>query len=185
MPIERMAKAAGGRLSGAAATVRRIASRGLTGARDERNPKDFWTGVIYVVVGAGAMVIARDYELGTAFRMGPAYFPTVLGGLLVADRAPRRSVARSPVRRAPAAGAAQGFAGDRRRPRSGSALIVRGAGLGGRRCRCWSSMSAARQRAFPLGPDARAGGGLTLFCVLVFVKGLGLPLPLLGPWLGG
>jgi hypothetical protein len=27
--------------------------------------------------------------------------------------------------------------------------------------------------------------GLTIFCVLVFVKGLGIPLPIIGPWLGG
>ncbi len=42
-----------------------------------KNPRDFWTGVIYVAVGAGAVVLARDYGLGTALRMGPAYFPTV------------------------------------------------------------------------------------------------------------
>jgi hypothetical protein len=27
--------------------------------------------------------------------------------------------------------------------------------------------------------------GLTVFCVLVFIKGLGIPLPIIGPWLGG
>jgi hypothetical protein len=27
--------------------------------------------------------------------------------------------------------------------------------------------------------------GLTIFCVLVFIKGLGIPLPIVGPWLGG
>jgi putative tricarboxylic transport membrane protein len=27
--------------------------------------------------------------------------------------------------------------------------------------------------------------GLTIFCILVFVKGLGVPLPLLGSWFGG
>ena len=48
-----------------------------------KNPRDFWTGVIYVAVGTAAVVIARDYGLGTAFRMGPGYFPTILGGLLV------------------------------------------------------------------------------------------------------
>jgi hypothetical protein len=26
---------------------------------------------------------------------------------------------------------------------------------------------------------------LTLFCVLVFIKGLGVPLPVVGPWFGG
>ena len=27
--------------------------------------------------------------------------------------------------------------------------------------------------------------GMTVFCVLVFIKGLGLPLPILGSWFGG
>jgi hypothetical protein len=27
--------------------------------------------------------------------------------------------------------------------------------------------------------------GITVFCVLVFLKGLGVPLPVIGPWLGG
>jgi len=27
--------------------------------------------------------------------------------------------------------------------------------------------------------------GLTIFCVLVFLKGLDIPLPLIGPWFGG
>jgi putative tricarboxylic transport membrane protein len=27
--------------------------------------------------------------------------------------------------------------------------------------------------------------GLTLFCALVFIEGLGIPLPLLGSWFGG
>ena len=47
-----------------------------------RNPKDFWAGIIYIAFGLSAIVIGREYGLGTALRMGPAYFPTVLGGLL-------------------------------------------------------------------------------------------------------
>ena len=48
-----------------------------------RGPKDFWTGVIYLLFGGIAFWIARDYGLGTASRMGPGYFPTVLSALLV------------------------------------------------------------------------------------------------------
>ena len=48
-----------------------------------RNPKDFWTGLIYIFFGSSAILIARDYGMGTAIKMGPAYFPTILGGLLV------------------------------------------------------------------------------------------------------
>ena len=47
-----------------------------------KHPKDFWTGVIFLVFGLSAVVIGRDYAIGTAGKMGPAYLPTVLGGLL-------------------------------------------------------------------------------------------------------
>jgi putative tricarboxylic transport membrane protein len=48
-----------------------------------KNPKDFWTGVLYVAFGGAAFWIARDYGMGTASRMGPGYFPTVLSALLM------------------------------------------------------------------------------------------------------
>jgi putative tricarboxylic transport membrane protein len=45
--------------------------------------KDFWGGAMLIVSGAATMVIARNYSFGTTLRMGPGYFPTVLGGILV------------------------------------------------------------------------------------------------------
>lgn len=45
--------------------------------------KDFWAGVMLIVTGAAAVVFARDYAFGTMLRMGPGYFPSVLGGVLV------------------------------------------------------------------------------------------------------
>ena len=45
-----------------------------------RHPKDFLTGIMFVLFGAAAMVFAREYPIGTAARMGPGYFPFVLGG---------------------------------------------------------------------------------------------------------
>lgn len=47
-----------------------------------RHPKDFWAGVLFIVLGGGAVLIALDYAMGTAGRMGPGYFPRSLGGLL-------------------------------------------------------------------------------------------------------
>lgn len=49
-----------------------------------RNGKDFWAGAMFMAFGIAFMVVSRDYSMGTSVRMGPAYFPTVLGGLLVA-----------------------------------------------------------------------------------------------------
>lgn len=35
-----------------------------------------------MVVGVAALLIGRDYSLGTTTRMGPGYFPALLGALL-------------------------------------------------------------------------------------------------------
>jgi hypothetical protein len=47
-----------------------------------KNEKDFWSGVMYFACGIFFAGFAFKYDFGTAQRMGPAYFPTVLGGLL-------------------------------------------------------------------------------------------------------
>ncbi len=48
-----------------------------------RHPKDFWAGVFFIAVGTAAIVIALDYAMGTAGRMGPGYFPRWLGGIMI------------------------------------------------------------------------------------------------------
>jgi len=49
-----------------------------------KNPKDFWSGLMFIASGGFFAIWAlTHYQMGTAVRMGPAYFPTVLGGLLV------------------------------------------------------------------------------------------------------
>ena len=47
------------------------------------HPKDFYAGLMFFGFGLFAMVLAFGYPLGTAARMGPGYFPRVLGGLLM------------------------------------------------------------------------------------------------------
>ena len=50
-----------------------------------KSPKDFWAGWMFIVSGLFFLVWAvMNYQMGTAVRMGPAYFPAVLGGLLAA-----------------------------------------------------------------------------------------------------
>jgi len=46
------------------------------------NGKDFWAGLMFIAFGLAFMIVARNYAMGNAVRMGPAYFPTVLGGML-------------------------------------------------------------------------------------------------------
>lgn len=45
--------------------------------------KDVWAGLLLIAIGAGAILVARDYPFGTALRMGPGYFPVMLGALLI------------------------------------------------------------------------------------------------------
>jgi hypothetical protein len=47
-----------------------------------KSSQDFWTGCAFIAFGAATVVLARDYPLGSAARMGPGYFPTLLGVLL-------------------------------------------------------------------------------------------------------
>jgi hypothetical protein len=47
-----------------------------------KSPKNFWAGLMFSAFGLFFLVDARNYRLGTATKMGPAYFPTVLGGLM-------------------------------------------------------------------------------------------------------
>jgi Tripartite tricarboxylate transporter TctB family len=47
-----------------------------------RAPKDFWAGLMFIAFGVGFAWVAQNYQMGTSVRMGPAYFPTVLGGIL-------------------------------------------------------------------------------------------------------
>ena len=47
-----------------------------------RDQKNFWSGVMFIAFGLFFVGWARQYDMGSAARMGPAYFPTVLGGLL-------------------------------------------------------------------------------------------------------
>ena len=48
-----------------------------------RTNKDFWAGMMLIGIGAAAIFIARGYQFGSALRMGPGFFPTLLGGIIV------------------------------------------------------------------------------------------------------
>jgi hypothetical protein len=48
-----------------------------------RHPKDFYAGLVFIAFGIAALVIGSNYNLGTAARMGPGYFPRILGILLI------------------------------------------------------------------------------------------------------
>lgn len=147
-----------------------------------RNPKDFWSGVMFLALGLAAVIIARDYAMGSAGRMGPGYFPTALGWILVAIGAI-------------CTGRSFFTKGEALEKFSFKALflvlisvllfggIVRGAGLVVA-IPLLIMISAYASKKFGWIAAIALAIGLTVFCVLLFVKALGLPMPIIGPWFG-
>lgn len=49
-----------------------------------KGASDFYAGLMFVAFGLLALYLSRDFPMGTASRMGPGYFPTILGVLICA-----------------------------------------------------------------------------------------------------
>lgn len=146
------------------------------------NSSDFWAGLIYIAFGVTALVAARDYGMGSATRMGPGYFPTMLAWLLTGI------------------GIVSAVRGLRGQGEPVSRLSMRGILFIAVPIVLFASLlqSAGLLIALPLLIITSAyasahfnwlrtlllAAGLTLFCSLVFIKGLGIPMPLLGSWFG-
>ncbi len=47
-----------------------------------KSEKDFWSGIMFLVVGIGFAVGATNYSMGTGARPGPGYFPLILSVIL-------------------------------------------------------------------------------------------------------
>jgi hypothetical protein len=47
-----------------------------------RSQSDFWCGLLFLAIGVVVVVLAQRYRVGTAARMGPGFFPSLLGALL-------------------------------------------------------------------------------------------------------
>lgn len=144
--------------------------------------RDFWAGLLYLIIGAAALYMAADYEMGTAISMGPGYFPKVLSGLLIAIGAislirsfliegePLKGFALSKIIFVTIAIVA-------------FALLVEGAGLA-IAVMVVFFISAAASTFFNWKFTLGIALGAAIFCSLVFVKGLGIPLPIFGSWFG-
>ena len=149
-----------------------------------RNPRDFWAGALYLALAICVIWIGRNYQQGTSARMGPGYFPTLLGSVLAVFGVV--SIGRSFIR---AGDAISAFAW---RP---LALILGATMLFGFlldragiliALPCLIVISALASRNSRLDVTSVAAlVGLVAFCVAVFVKGLGVPMPLIGTWFGG
>jgi hypothetical protein len=148
------------------------------------NRKDIGAGLIFLIVGAGFAGIAyAQLGLGSMLRMGPGYFPLVLGvlmailGVAIMLRGLRRAdepISRPSWRAVIAITSAPII----------FALTLRGLGVIGSVALTTGAASLAtatmgwRDRVLTV-------IGLTIGTVIVFVFLLGLNLPLVGRWLGG
>jgi hypothetical protein len=145
-----------------------------------KHPKDFYAGLMYALVGAAAVWICRDYTLGSAVRMGPAYFPTLLSILLIMVGV--ASLIRSFFRRGEGI---KPFAWKELSLVLGSivlfGLVVRVAGLAIALV-LLVVISAWASPLFKVKTAILLAVVTTALSLLVFVKGLGLPFAILGTW---
>ncbi len=145
-------------------------------------PKDFWIGVIYLGAGAFGLVIGREYPLGSAGRMGSGYFPFIISCFLLLISIV--TIVRSFLAEGEPVGT----------PAWKAAILVVGSVVAFGALLPTAGLivallatvltSAAASEKFRFEWRATASlFGLVVFCSLVFVKGLGVPMPLVGPWL--
>lgn len=143
---------------------------------------DLASGAMFVAFGTYFALEAMKYEFGTPFRMGPGFMPVVLGGILVAlGIAVAAKGLGKPDEDAPTPW-----------PWRGIALVlgvilffaatVRGLGFIPvvAITAFVTAISSSRNNALSALVIAI---GLTVLCYLVFVVGLGMLVPLFGPWL--
>lgn len=140
-----------------------------------RDTRDILAGVLLALVGLFFALYAREYAFGEAARMGPAYFPTVLGwvlaslGLCIALPALRRPGERITVQwknLALVLASVLFFAFALNR--AGLVIAVGGAVL----------LSSGADRELRWRARLLMGAVAPVLMVLVFVLGLGMNLPL-------
>lgn len=56
--------------------------RGIEKLMQASGSKDFWAGLLFIGAGTAFAVGAMDFPIGSSARMGPGYFPLMLGILL-------------------------------------------------------------------------------------------------------
>jgi len=139
--------------------------------------KNLAAGAIFTAIGAYFCIeAALNLRMGTAFRMGPGYFPIVIGGLLVLFGLAITVLGGESGRPDDGPMAWRGFILITIAPLV-FAAIVNGLGLvPAMLASVFVSAFASRKMTLWLAVVLTAA--LTTFCVLVFSVGLGLPLRL-------
>ena len=144
------------------------------------NKRDFFSGLMFVGFGLAALLIARNYRMGTALRMGPGYFPIVLAilliviGIIIAGLALRSDEVTSPkLALRPlliVTGATVLFG-----------VFINGAGIVLTTLGLVVASRLARP-GYPWLETVILAAGLSAFCVAVFYFGIRIQIPLLPTW---
>jgi len=146
------------------------------------NPKDTAAGLFFIAAGLFfCLNVWFNLQVGTALRMGPGYFPIALGAILAL------------------LGLAIIFKGMFTQGTPFGSVAIRGVVFVGLAPLIFSVVvlplglvAAIFLSTFVASLSSQRSGivfslllslGLTIFCVLVFSYGLGLPYKLVGPWL--
>jgi len=148
-----------------------------------KSPKDFWCGLLLLAITAIFAVGLIGLPIGTAFRMGPGYFPMVLmillaflGAAILINglRVEGPPIGVIPLRPLFLIALPIVFFG----------LTLRGLGVV---LSLTITVLATTFAARDWNPVVALSTTLALVagCVAIFVYGLGLPLSLFGPWVGG
>ena len=148
---------------------------------DWRNNRDFFGGLMYIVTGGLGWWIARDYPFGSALRMGPGYFPTVLSWMMIAFGVAIMTMGFKNNEKIkgnwsiralfvlPLATVAFGYLMEEVGFLPAMLVLI--------------PFAAAAGREFKLVEIALLTVGLTILCTAMFIYGLGLPYPLIkGMW---
>jgi hypothetical protein len=148
-----------------------------------KSPKDFFAGLLFLAISGIFAFGVLELPIGTAFRMGPGYFPLILTillavfGLIILINGVRVP--------GPAIGVV---------PWRGIALITLpviffGATLKGLGMIPALSITVfvttLASRLWDLKTSVAVTVVLVFFSWLIFLRGLGLPISLFGPWVGG
>lgn len=144
------------------------------------NVKDLLAGLVFLALAAAFGFAALGYELGTAFRMGPGYFPLVLAGILallgLVIAANGMRTEGGPLGGIPFRGLALVLLAP-----VVFGLTARGLGLVPSIALVVLIGAFASVFARPLSALLLALA-LTAFCTAVFSFGLGIPIQRFGPW---
>lgn len=154
-----------------------------------KSPKEVASGLLLIALAAFFAWQAMELPMGRAIRMGPGYFPMILAGLLaflgLVVLLSGMTVPADPDDNA---------IRFRDWPWQALGLVTLAVvifGLGIRPLGLGPSMglavfiSALASRRFHIVTGLISAAVMVAFSWAVFIKGLGLPLPMLGPWLGG